>query len=117
MTSTSKAPKLTKARYLGMKMISVTPQIVKLFNTSQASDITLPDDLVIGSLVIEVLPNSPAQRAGLRRGDVIVSVNKSQVIKNEDLFNELNKTNLLELIVLRNGREIPFMIEAEERSD
>lgn len=60
--SPSALPKPTRTRYLGMKMITVTPQIIHLFNMQPWSDIKLPNELMSGSLVIEVLPNSPAER-------------------------------------------------------
>lgn len=52
----------SKYRYLGMKMITITPQIYHLFNTQPNSDIRLPANLKQGCIVIEVAPNSPAER-------------------------------------------------------
>lgn len=50
----------SKYRYLGMKMISLTPQIYYLFNTQPNSDIRIPDRQ--GCLVVDVAPNSPAEK-------------------------------------------------------
>ena len=54
----------SKYRYLGMKMISITPQINQLFNVHTSSDIKIPRSLFHGCLIIEVAPNSPAERFG-----------------------------------------------------
>lgn len=51
-----------KPRYIGMKMITITPQIRDLFNMQPGSDIEIPSDVHNGSLVIEVAPNSPAEK-------------------------------------------------------
>ena len=55
----------SKYRYLGMKMISLTPQIFYLFNSHPSSDIHLPEMLRQGCLVVDVAPNSPADRFSL----------------------------------------------------
>lgn len=54
--------KKTKQCYLGMKMISITPQIRDLFNMQTGSDIQVPRDVQNGCLVIEVAPYSPADK-------------------------------------------------------
>jgi S1-C subfamily serine protease len=52
----------SKYRYLGMKMITLTPQIHHLFTHEANTDIKIPRDLRHGCLVIEVAPNSPAEK-------------------------------------------------------
>ena len=52
----------SKHYYLGMKMISLTPMSCELFSLQSGFDIGLPEHLSQGSLVIEVAPNSPADR-------------------------------------------------------
>lgn len=52
----------SKYRYLGMKMITLTPQIYYLFNSQPSSDIRLPENLNQGCLVVDVAPNSPAEK-------------------------------------------------------
>ena len=55
--------------YLGMSMNDVTPDNARFFNLHDAS----------GAIVAAVAPNSPASRAGLRRGDVITLLNGEKV--------------------------------------
>lgn len=55
----------SKYRYIGMKMISITPQIFYLFNSQPSSDIRLPGELKRGCLVVDVAPGSPAERSEL----------------------------------------------------
>lgn len=59
-----------------------------------------------GSLVTQVSPNSPAQRAGLRAGDIIVAYNGKSLPRTSDLVNLLNRSALnqdISLTVIRNG--------------
>ncbi len=59
-----KEPKTFRKRqwYLGMKMISITPQICDFFAMQIGSDIQVPRDVHNGCLVIEVAPYSPAEK-------------------------------------------------------
>jgi len=49
-----------KCKYIGMKMITLTPQIRDLFSLQPGADIKIPEDVHTGSLVIAVAPGSPA---------------------------------------------------------
>ena len=52
----------SKNHYVGMKMVSLTPQIHSIFNKQYHSDINLPSHIKHGCLIVEVAPNSPSQR-------------------------------------------------------
>jgi serine protease Do len=83
--------------YLGMSMNDVTPDNAHFFNLQNAS----------GVIVAEVTPNSPASRAGLKRGDVITLLNGQKVIDGSGLqvtvSEETPGTNIT-LGILRNGK-------------
>jgi Do/DeqQ family serine protease len=51
--------------YLGVSMMNLTPELAQEFG--------VPDTR--GALIAEIVPGSPAERAGLRPGDVIRSIN------------------------------------------
>lgn len=60
------------------------------------------------SLVVEVVEDSPAERAGLRVGDIITQVNGDALDEGEslaDVIGALEPGDRVELGVLRNGRE------------
>ena len=56
--------KVTRA-YLGVMAQEVTPSIAKAFHEPE----------VRGALIGDVTPNSPAQKAGLEKGDIILDIN------------------------------------------
>jgi serine protease Do len=64
--------------YLGVRIEPMTPE--------RATELKLPD--TGGARVIDVQPGSPAERAGLRAGDVIVKIGDREVRDHTTLRNE-----------------------------
>lgn len=63
--------------YLGIQMAELTPELKQNINSDPNSGLTVDQDS--GVLVIKVMPNSPAAKAGLRAGDVIHQINGQAV--------------------------------------
>ena len=59
--------------YIGVQMVNLTPELARQNNKDPNSAFLIAE--VEGILVVRVIPNTPAERAGVRRGDVIVAVN------------------------------------------
>ncbi len=73
-----------------------------------------------GLLVVEVLPGSPAERSGLRAGDVLLKVGEKAVSNAESLQKLLFAEAIgvpLELAVLRDGTEIRVLAIPEEMTE
>jgi len=72
---------------------------------------------VEGILVVRVIPNSPAERSGLRRGDVIVSVN-GQPIKEgavlQSLVEQVGLNQSLKLNVQRGDRALTMTVQTAQ---
>ena len=82
--------------YLGISMNDVLPDNAKFFKLKDAS----------GAIVGEVTPGSPASRAGLQAGDVIVQLNGHPVVNASALqvvVSEDNPGQHLALGIIRNG--------------
>src|SRR5215475_7410683 len=66
-----------KRGLLGISIYSVTPDIAKLYGLGETQ----------GALVSRVVEGSPADKAGIKTGDVIISVNGQNVKTNTELRN------------------------------
>jgi serine protease DegQ len=69
-----------------------------------------------GAVVLEVAPDSPAAKAGLRPGDVVLSVNGRAVRSSADLRNQIGLAAVgdpQEFRVLREGKELVFRAKVE----
>ncbi len=70
-----------------------------------------------GAVVVEVAPDSPAARAGLKRGDVVTSLNARAVRSSADLRNQIGIAavgDTEEFKILRNGRELVLKARVEK---
>jgi len=88
--------------YLGVQMVSLTPQLAKQNNTDPNSPIQIPE--VNGVLVMRVIPSSPAASAGIRRGDVIVQIDGQAVTTAEQLQNFVENSRLGQVLQVKVQR-------------
>jgi S1-C subfamily serine protease len=78
--------------YIGVQMVNLTPELARENNKNSNSPILLPE--VEGILVVQVVPNTPAARAGIRRGDVIVGVNGKLIDDGSELQSIVENSGL-----------------------
>lgn len=98
--------KVTRA-YLGVMAQEVTPAIAKAFHE--------PD--VRGALVGDVTPDSPASRAGLQKGDIILDINGKPVNSSAQLRMHVSLMapgTTVSVKALRNGAEKTFSVKLAE---
>jgi len=74
VTQLQASGKVTRG-WLGVHVQQITPEIKQGLN--------LPNDN--GALISDIAPGSPAEKGGLKRGDVIVAVNNMKVMDEDDL--------------------------------
>jgi hypothetical protein len=70
-----------------------------------------------GVFVIEVVPDSPAEEAGIRHGDVITHVNDKLIDDEDELCKDLNKLGPgkeVNLCVIREGKKENITAELDE---
>jgi len=71
-----------------------------------------------GVLVLEVYEDTPAQKAGLKAGDVIVEVGGRKVADPDDLVSELGRqTGRVDLVVTRRGSRRTVQADLPERRE
>jgi serine protease Do len=81
---------------LGVTLQSLTPDLEEYFGAKNG-----------GALVSSVTPNSAAARAGIKAGDVIVSIDGRQVSDSSDLMRELRALKgEVTIVVLRDRKEM-----------
>ncbi len=93
--------------WLGVYIQEVTPEIAEQFNLEK----------VEGVLIGDVIEGSPAEEAGLDRGDVILSVNKTEVNTPQELQDTIRALEIgekAELKVIKDGREVSFIVKIGE---
>ena len=101
--------------WLGVSIQPITPELAKQFNIKEE----------YGALVGEVIAGSPAEKAGILRGDVIIEFNGKKVDEPYNLRNTVANTlpgEAVKLKIIREGQtemitvkigELPSEIQAE----
>jgi serine protease Do len=89
--------------YLGVHIQDLTPELARQFGLTQGA----------GALIGDVQPDTPASRAGLKKGDVVTAVNGQSVSSANQLRNEISQTApgaSVTMKVWRDGRSEDFKI-------
>ena len=100
--------------YLGVQLISLNPKIAKEHNQDPNSLVQLPERN--GALIQSVIPNSPAEKAGLRRGDLVIAAENVSIEEPKTLLDEVEKAKIGKVFllnVLRDNKEIQINIKPE----
>ena len=100
--------------YLGVQLISLNPKIAKEHNKDPNSIVQLPERS--GALIQSVIPNSPAEKAGLRRGDLVIATENTSIEEPKALLDEVEKAQIGKVFllnVLRDNNEIQINIKPE----
>ncbi|MDJ0577262.1 MAG: HhoA/HhoB/HtrA family serine endopeptidase [Xenococcaceae cyanobacterium MO_234.B1] len=93
--------------YVGVQMITLTPELARKNNSDPNSAFFIPE--AEGVLVMGVIPDTPAERAGIRRGDVIVSVDNKPITDASQLQSLVENSGLnanLKFKILRGERTL-----------
>ncbi|MBE9207812.1 trypsin-like peptidase domain-containing protein [Nostoc sp. LEGE 06077] len=97
--------------YLGIQMIGLTPQLKQTINSDPNSGLSIDEDK--GVLVVKVMPNSPAAKAGLRAGDVIQQLNGNAVTDAGSVQKAVDSSQIggdLRLELRRNGQTLNLSV-------
>ncbi len=85
--------------WIGIEAQDITPELAESFKLDKAE----------GSLIAGVLRDSPADEAGLKPGDILVSINGKQVVDSESMLNliaVLKPKDKAKLGIVRNGKQL-----------
>lgn len=95
--------------YIGVSLETITGQLLAYFGSDEGS----------GALIKKVAEDSPAEKAGLEAGDVIVKVAGEEIESLDDVQDAVRATDeneTIELTILRNKREKLFTVTVEKRA-
>jgi len=98
--------------YIGLQLVALTPRIAREHNEDPNALVELPERR--GALVQSVLPEGPAEKAGLRRGDLVIGVRDQSVLDPQQLLEVVDGSPIgaqLQLKLLRNGRELNLSVK------
>lgn len=94
--------------WVGIEAQDITPQLAESFRLSHTQ----------GSLIAGVLPNSPASKAGLKPGDILLEINGNRVVNSSSMLNliaNLQPNDKATLKVARNQRELEIDVVIGKR--
>ena len=106
MQSLVKDGRVTRG-YMGVMIQDVTPALAREFKLKEST----------GALVGDVTPNSPAEKAGLKSGDVLIEVNGKKVADSRHLKLEVARTSPGETVtvkLLRDGASKTLDVTVKE---
>lgn len=101
--------------YVGIQMIKLTPELARENNRDPNTAFLIPE--VEGVLVMRVLPNTPAEAGGLRRGDVVVKVNNQPVKDANQLQKLVENSGLnqtLKFSIVRSNQQLELNIRTAQ---
>ena len=100
--------------YLGLQLIPLTARIAREHNRDPNALVELPERS--GALVQSVLPDSPAQRAGLRRGDLVIKAGDVPVDDPQTLLQQVDQAEIhqpLALQIIRGEKDLQLSVKPE----
>ena len=98
--------------YLGAQLVLLNERIAKEHNQDPNALIFLPERS--GALVQSVIPQSPAEEGGLRRGDLVINAGGNEINNPRSLLMQVENAQIgkpFELEVVRNNKEINLSIK------
>ncbi|RMG10400.1 MAG: PDZ domain-containing protein [Cyanobacteria bacterium J055] len=98
--------------YLGIQMVGLTPEIKANLNNNPNSDISVTEEQ--GVLIVRVVADSPADRAGLRTGDVLQKINGKTVSQADEvqaIVNEIQVGDSVTLELRRDGKTLDLEVK------
>ncbi len=95
---------------IGVTIQNITPELMLAMNLRDTN----------GALIAQVSPDSPAEKAGLKSGDVIVAFNKVEILDSSDIRNAVGlveRGQKATIAYIRNGKRYTSKINVEKAPD
>ncbi|MBW4487840.1 MAG: trypsin-like peptidase domain-containing protein [Trichocoleus desertorum ATA4-8-CV12] len=89
--------------YLGVQLAALTPEVREKL---ESRNIQIPAQQ--GILILQVVPNSPADKAGIQPGDVLQQINNQPITKPEEVQSLVEQSGV--------GQPLPIQLQRGDRS-
>ena len=96
--------------FLGIQMAQITPELKQELKSQKNFEV----DAAAGILIVDVMPNSPAERAGLKSGDVIQAIGEQKITAADQVQQAVEKVEIgeqLNLSLMRNDRQLDLAVK------
>lgn len=90
--------------YLGIQMVNLNEEMRDRINQDEEIGVTIDEDQ--GVVIVRVMPGTPAESAGLKRGDLIKRVNETDILDVTDVQSQVENGGLdkeLKVEIIREG--------------
>ena len=104
--------------FIGIRYIPITKEIASVKNLKVDYGVLITGGTSKGEVAI--VPNSPADKAGLKENDIILSINDERIDENQSLGKIIQKyqpNEQIELLVLREGKELKIKLTLGEMKE
>ena len=94
--------------WIGVEVQELTDDLKESFNLSSNS----------GALIASVVKNSPADKGGLKSGDIIVNINNKKISNGKALLNivsDSQPSQSIDIEIIRGNRKIKLSLKVSER--
>lgn len=101
--------------YIGVQMVNLTVDQARQNNRNPNSPFLIPE--VDGILVMQVLPGTPAERAGIRRGDVIIAADGNPIKDGARLQGIVERAGLnrpIKIDLIRGDRRLSLTVQTAQ---
>ncbi|XP_014843364.1 PREDICTED: serine protease HTRA2, mitochondrial-like [Poecilia mexicana] len=98
-----------KPRYIGVMMLTLTPRIIAELKMRDSS---FPN-VNHGILIHKVIPSSPASRAGMLPGDVVLEINGVLVNTSEEIYRAVRSSDTINMVVQRGSELYKLQVTPE----
>ena len=98
-----------KRGWLGVSVRGITPEMAKAYGVEGTN----------GAMINDVFKGDPADRAGIKRGDVVVEINGAKIKDANDFVSKvrtMSPNSVARLQVIRKGRKMAFNVRLAERN-
>ena len=98
-----------KRGWLGVSIRGITPEMAKAYGVEGTN----------GAMVNDVFKGDPAEKAGIKRGDVVIELNGQKIKDANDFVSKvrtLAPNSVAKLLIVRKGKKMTFNVKLAERN-